>query len=120
MDLIICIHQLVGNTSALKLSYDLIRPFGVITSVGVHQSPLLPFTGREMYDKNVSLTFGRCPVRTIFPFALDLLRRRQDVFGTVGDEASLVEKVVSLSEAPEMYELFDKGSIGKIVFDPWA
>ena len=73
-----------------------------------------------MYDKNVSLTFGRCPVRTIFPFAFDLLRKRQDVFGSVGEETSLIEKVVPLDDAPEMYRLFEKGDIGKVVFDPWA
>lgn len=51
--------------------------------------------------------------------ALELLLRRQDVFGGVGKECSLVEKIVPMSEAAESYDLFNKGECGKILFDPW-
>lgn len=37
-------EQVVGYNPALTLSYDLVRPFGVIASVGVHQSEALPLT----------------------------------------------------------------------------
>ncbi|TFK46751.1 hypothetical protein OE88DRAFT_1666945 [Heliocybe sulcata] len=111
--------EIVGNNSALLLAYDLVRPFGVISSVGVHQGPQLPFTGRQVYDKNVSFEFGRCPVRAILPIALEVLLKRQDVFGGVGEAASLVEKIVGFDQAVESYELFDKGKCGKVLFDPW-
>ncbi|GBE83312.1 hypothetical protein SCP_0503600 [Sparassis crispa] len=111
--------EVVGNNSALKLAYELVRPFGLISSVGVHQEPPIPFTGREVYDKNVSFDFGRCPVRAMFPLALEILLKRQDVFGAVGEEASLVEKIVGFDEAKESYELFDKGECGKVLFNPW-
>ena len=42
-------------------------------SVGVHGEPPLPFTGRQCYNKNISLDFGRCPARAMFPPAFDLL-----------------------------------------------
>lgn len=109
----------MGHASALILAYDLVRSFGVITSVGVHGEAQLPFTGRQMYGKNVSLDFGRCPVRAMFPMALEILVKRQDVFGGVGSEASLVDKVVGFDEAAESYRLFDKGLVGKVLFDPW-
>ncbi|EPQ52406.1 hypothetical protein GLOTRDRAFT_14790, partial [Gloeophyllum trabeum ATCC 11539] len=111
--------EIVGNNSALTLAYELVRPFGVISSVGVHQGPQLPFTGRDVYNKNVSFEFGRCPVRAIFPITLEVLLKRQDVFGGVGGAASLVEKVVGFDQAAESYELFDKGKCGKVLFDPW-
>jgi len=111
--------EIVGNTSALELAYSLVRPFGIISSVGVHQEPPIPFTGRELYNKNVSFDFGRCPVRAMFPLALEVLVKRQDVFGGIGDDASLIEKIVSFDQAAESYELFDKGKCGKILFDPW-
>ncbi|KZT00734.1 uncharacterized protein LAESUDRAFT_665462 [Laetiporus sulphureus 93-53] len=111
--------EVVGNNSALTLSYELVCPFGVISSVGVHQEPPLPFTGREMYAKNVSFDFGRCPVRAMFPIALEILLRRQDVFGTVGETTSLIDKIVGLDQAAETYEMFDKGKCGKVLFDPW-
>ena len=49
----------------------------MIVSVGVHGEPLLPFTGRECYNKNISLDFGRCPARAMFPLAFDLLGESQ-------------------------------------------
>jgi threonine dehydrogenase-like Zn-dependent dehydrogenase len=113
------IIQVVGHNSALTLAYDLVRSFGCITSVGVHGAPQMPFTGRQLYAKNVSFDFGRCPVRAMFPMALDLLVKRQDVFGGVGEKASLVDKVVGLADAPKSYEEFDKGMVGKVLFDPW-
>ena len=57
----------------MDLAYDVVRAFGVIVSVGVHGEPPLPFTGRQCYNKNISLDFGRCPARAMFPPAFDLL-----------------------------------------------
>ncbi|KII90809.1 hypothetical protein PLICRDRAFT_39402 [Plicaturopsis crispa FD-325 SS-3] len=111
--------EIVGNNSALTLAYDLVRPFGAIVSVGVHQSPPVPFAGVQLYDKNVSFDFGRCPVRAMFPIAFDILVKRQDVFGGVGEYASLVEKIVGFEGAADVYEAFDKGKCGKMLFDPW-
>lgn len=113
------VKQIVGNNPALSLAYDLIRPFGVIVSAGVHQAPPIPFTGRQLYNKNVAFEFGRCPVRTIFPMAVDLLRRRQDIFAGIGEPTSLIDRIMSIDEAPEAYKLFDKGEVGKVIFDPW-
>ena len=45
--------------------------------------------------------------------------KRQDIFGTVGQPASLIDKIVDFSEAEESYRAFDKGEIGKVLFDPW-
>ncbi|PPQ77465.1 hypothetical protein CVT25_011335 [Psilocybe cyanescens] len=113
------ILEVVGNTSALSLAYELVRAFGAIVSVGVHGAPPLPLTGSQLYNKNVSLDFGRCPARAMFPPAFDLLVKRQDVFGGVGETASLIDKIVSFDEAVESYRAFDKGEVGKVVFDPW-
>lgn len=131
-----CAIQVVGNDSAIVLAYELMRPFGVISSVGelvpnftlpsliadqgVHTSPQFPLDGDTLYTKNVSASFGRCPVRAIFPLAVDLLVRRRDVLGGVGGEEALVERVVPLTQAVEAYDKFDKREWGKVVFDPWA
>jgi hypothetical protein len=48
-----------------------------------------------------------------------ILVRRQDVFGGVGEEASLIDRVVGFEGAAEIYAQFDKGTVGKVVFDPW-
>ncbi|KAI0087451.1 chaperonin 10-like protein [Irpex rosettiformis] len=111
--------EVVGNNSALRLAYDIVQPFGVISTVGVHQGPPLPFIGREMYDKNVSFDFGRCPVRAMLPMAARILLKRQDVFAGVGGKTSLIEKIVGFEEAVDTYRQFDKGLCGKTLFDPW-
>ena len=122
---------MVGNDSALKLAYDLIRSFGVISSIGmycnpslffflssspsgpgVHTSAHLPLSGGDLYDKNVSLSFGRCPVRSIVHDAYVVLARQKDALRQV------IEKIVPLSQAKESYEDFNKGIGGKILFDP--
>ncbi|KAI0050827.1 hypothetical protein FA95DRAFT_1555324 [Auriscalpium vulgare] len=106
--------EVVGNPAALTLSLDLLAPSGVISSCGVHQAPPLPFTGRTMYNYNVSLEFGRCSVRAVLGAAAGLLLRRRDAF------EGLVERVLPLSHAPEAYARFEKGEWGKVAFDPWA
>lgn len=55
---------------------------------------------------------GRCPVRSIFPEALQKLKEKQDLLGFMSD------KIMPLSEAVEGYDLFDKMKAQKIVFDP--
>jgi len=37
----------------------------------------------------------------------------------VGEPASLIDKIVGFNEAVESYRAFDKGDVGKVVFDPW-
>lgn len=54
--------EVVGLRSALKLGFDLLRPWGVISSVGVHNEDI-PWTGNQAYGKNLRIQMGRCPVR---------------------------------------------------------
>lgn len=92
-----------------------------INKTGVHQEEPLNISGRSLYNKNVSLTFGRCPVRAMFPFALDLLLKRQDIFSCVGEETGLVDLVLSMDDATvkDSYRNFEKGKCGKVLFKPW-
>ncbi|KAJ3079741.1 hypothetical protein HDU99_010185 [Rhizoclosmatium hyalinum] len=107
--------EAVGANSSLSLAYHLIRPFGVISSVGVHTSPTFPLTGDDLYNKNASLAFGRCPVRALLPLALGTLERRQDVLGKVGG-GGLIDRVVHVNQAVEMYKLFEERKVGKVLF----
>ncbi|KAF8251863.1 NAD(P)-binding protein [Wilcoxina mikolae CBS 423.85] len=76
------VMEVVGMESALRMAYEVVRPFGMIASVGVHNGEI-PITGSEAYAKNVRLVFGRCPVRAVFKDALEVLRRRSHLFGYV-------------------------------------
>lgn len=55
---------------------------------------------------------GRCPVRSIFPQALQKLKEKQDLLGFMSD------KIMPLSDAVEGYDIFDKMKVQKVVFKP--
>ncbi|KAF5615254.1 alcohol dehydrogenase [Fusarium sp. NRRL 25303] len=57
--------EVVGHADALRMGFDLLRPFGRISSVGIHNENI-PWTGNEGYGKNLSIQMGRCPVRSGF------------------------------------------------------
>ncbi|KAK2014661.1 alcohol dehydrogenase GroES-like domain-containing protein [Colletotrichum eremochloae] len=103
--------EVVGLSPALRTAFDIVRPWGVIASIGVHNGEI-PWTGTEAYDKNLRLQMGRCPVRAIFPEALALLEKRQDKLGFMFD------RIMPLDEAVEGYALFDQMKVQKIIFTP--
>lgn len=43
--------------------------------------PQIPWSGNEAYGKNLTLQMGRCPVRSIFPQALENLKKNQHLLG---------------------------------------
>lgn len=57
--------EVVGSSPALRLAYDLLRPAGIISSVGVHNGAM-PWTAQEAYAKNLRVLMGRCPARSRF------------------------------------------------------
>ncbi|KAH9873218.1 hypothetical protein J1614_005616 [Plenodomus biglobosus] len=104
------IVEVVGLSPALRMGYELVRPWGIISSVGVHNGEI-PWTGNEAYGKNIRVQMGRCPVRSVFEEALESLRRHQDKLGFMAD------KIMPLSEAVEGYDIFDKMKVQKVIFD---
>ncbi|KAK4243334.1 chaperonin 10-like protein [Corynascus novoguineensis] len=104
--------EAVGLSPALRTAYDIVRPFGSISSIGVHNSSM-PFTATEGYGKNVKIQMGRCPVRSIFPEALAVLAKAQHRFGF------MFEKLMPLSEAVDCYALFSEMQVQKVIFKPW-
>lgn len=75
---------------------------------------------------------GRCPVRSVFPQALEVLEQKQDLVGYVHRTLLLLnrkveaddglrfmfENIMPLSEAPQGYQLFDQMKVQKVVFKP--
>ncbi|KAL8881890.1 MAG: hypothetical protein Q9198_001006 [Flavoplaca austrocitrina] len=102
--------EVVGSSPALKMGFELLRPWGIISSVGVHNGEI-PWSGNEGYGKNLRIQMGRCPVRSIFPQALKKLKQKQHLLGFMSD------KIMPLSEAVEGYELFDQMKVQKVVFE---
>lgn len=102
--------EVVGLSPALKLGFELLRPWGIISSVGVHNGEI-PWSGNQAYGKNLRIQMGRCPVRSIFPEALEKLKQKQHLLDFMSD------KIMPLSQAVEGYDIFDKMQAQKVVFE---
>lgn len=99
----------VGHADAFMLGFDLIRQWGKISSVGVHTEEL-PLNSLMCYGKNVTMSFGRCPVRSIFEEALAVLVREQEKVGF------LCGTIMSLEDADQAYRNFEARKVRKLVF----
>ncbi|KIW79122.1 hypothetical protein Z517_08962 [Fonsecaea pedrosoi CBS 271.37] len=102
--------ELVGQSSALALAFDLLRPWGNISSIGVHNGEI-PWTGSQAYGKNLRIQMGRCPVRSLFQDALDMLVKKQDQLDFMTDN------IKPLSEAVKWYDEFNNMRVQKVVFE---
>ncbi|PKS12901.1 hypothetical protein jhhlp_000241 [Lomentospora prolificans] len=103
--------EVVGLSPALRTAFDLVRPWGVISSIGVHNAEI-PWNGVEGYGKNIRLQMGRCPCRAIFDDALALLEKKQDKLEFMFD------KMMPLKDAVEGYRIFDAMEAYKVIFIP--
>ncbi|EWC46170.1 hypothetical protein DRE_04548 [Drechslerella stenobrocha 248] len=101
--------EIVGSSSALRFAYDLVRPWGGISSIGVHNAEL-PFSGAEMYAKNLKLQFGRCPVRSVYDEALELLKDHYEKL------RFLTNNLVDVADAEVAYDKFDRAEVQKVIF----
>ncbi|THV53750.1 hypothetical protein BGAL_0043g00360 [Botrytis galanthina] len=106
-----CVIEGVGHADALRTGFDLLRPWGTIASFGVQQEDI-PWSGMEAYGKNVKSQFGRCPVRSVFPQAMEVLKKNQDKLDFMTD------KIMPLSKVVEGYDIFNKMQVHKVIFEP--
>jgi len=104
------VMELVGNSQALGMGFELLRPWGNISSIGVHNGEI-PWTGNQAYGKNLRVQMGRCPVRSLFEEALDMLAKKQDQLDF------MTENVKPLSEAVKWYDHFNNMKVQKVVFE---
>ncbi|KAH8656289.1 chaperonin 10-like protein [Ilyonectria robusta] len=103
------VMEAVGHTDALELAFDLIRPFGKISSVGVHNEQI-SFPGFALYSKNVTMAFGRCPVRSLVEETTPVLAKLKHHL------AFLCQDKITLERAPEAFELFETQKAHKFLF----
>ena len=98
--------ECVGTPTALRLGFDVLRPGGTISSVGVHHEAALPFSPGEAYDRNLTFRSGRCPARGYFPTLLPIAERHGPGLG------GLFTHRLPLAEAAAGYTMFADRSGG--------
>lgn len=100
------VMEAVGSPQAGKLAYQLVRPGGIISTVGVHTSPHFSFSPVDAYNKNLTYKIGRCPARHYMNKLLNQLGE-----GHL-DLSAFLAKQMPLSAGTEAYERFDKKEAG--------
>lgn len=96
------VMEVVGSDPALRLAVDLVRPGGIISSVGVHTQEKFPFSPIEAYNKNLVYKSGRCPA---YYYAEKLLK--EEVVQQYPIEEIITHRF-QLNEGVKAYEIFDK------------
>jgi len=106
----------VDRLDALNTAFDAVRRGGTVSIVGVYGGATDPLPMFQMFDKQVQVRMGQANVRAWSDDILELLNRDEDLLGV----ESFATHHLSLDEAPDAYETFQKKQDGavKIVFRP--
>jgi len=99
--------EIVGSSEASSMAMRLVRPGGIISTVGVHTTPFA-FTPADAYDKNLTFKIGRCPAR----YYMTKLTEKLPTFDT--QISSVITHEFDLAEGVEAYRIFDKKEDGCI------
>jgi threonine dehydrogenase-like Zn-dependent dehydrogenase len=94
------VMEAVGQASSLQLAYDLLRPGGTLSSVGVCTEKSFPFNPTQAYDKNITMKVGRCPARHLMPTLLPIVQQKKYDF------TAIVTHRMNLSEGVDGYKTF--------------
>lgn len=108
------VMELVGASEAMKLALDIVRPGGVISSVGVHTASVFPFSPSQAYDKNLTYRTGRCPARSI------MKRLLSEIVSGRFQTPPVITHSGGLADGPRLFRLFDRKEDGcvKAVLKP--
>lgn len=106
--------EVVGSPAATRTAVDLVRPGGVVASVGVHTEGHFAFAPSEAYDRNLTYRTGRCPARHYMEALLPLVVEGRFPLSAV------ISHRMALKDAPRAYALFDARAEGctKVVLTP--
>ncbi len=94
--------EVVGNLSAQQLAYDIVRPGGTLSVVGVHNSAHFAFSPTDLYNKNLTYKTGRCPVQRYLPMLIPVVQQKKYDF------TRIISHRLSLSEGVRGYRIFDE------------
>ena len=108
------VMEAVGTARAGKLAFDLVRPGGTISAVGVCSDERLPFSPLQAYDKNLTYKIGRCPARFMMDRLVPLVQQEKYDF------TSIITHRMKLKDGVSGYDIFanKKDNCLKVVLEP--
>ena len=106
--------EAVGSNSAVRLAIELVRPGGIISSVGVCNDEHFAFSPVEAYNKNLTYKIGRCPARFMMEKLLPVVQQKKY------NITSVFSHRMKLSEGVYGYDIFanKKDGCHKILLRP--
>ncbi|MEQ8425413.1 MAG: zinc-binding dehydrogenase, partial [Cyclobacteriaceae bacterium] len=107
------VMEVVGNSSAGRLAYDILRPGGIISTVGVCNDQHLSFSPADAYNKNVTYKVGRCPARHFMGQLIPVVQQKKYKL------TSILTHRLNLSEGVKGYDIFanKKDNCMKVVLE---
>lgn len=108
------VMEAVGSSASISLAFDLIRPGGILSAVGVCTEPHLPFSPTLAYNKNITYKVGRCPARYLMDPLTKLVQEKKYDF------TSIITHRMKLMEGAEGYTIFANKKVNclKVVMTP--
>lgn len=108
-----------GAAEGQRLAAAIVRPGGTVSVIAVQTAAAIAVGAVEAYDTNLTLRFGRAPVRAILD---DLLPSVVDGRLSIPVEALVTHPGRHLEEGPDLYRRFAEREEGliKAVFEPRA
>ncbi len=108
------VMEVVGSNAAAKLAYDLVRPGGIISTVGVCNDHHLPFSPADAYNKNLTYKVGRCPARYFMDKLIPVVQKKKC------NLTAILSHHMKLSQGVEGYDIFanKRHNCLKVVLEP--
>ena len=109
--------EAVGTPAAQQLSFQLVRPGGTISAVGMHTADQFAFSPADAYNRNLTYRAGRCPVRSY----LDRLVRDVEAGRLkIPVQQIVTHNCVPLGDGPSAYRMFSQrdDDCVKVLLDP--
>lgn len=106
-----------GTAASFAAAVEAVRPGGTIQVVAVPTRPTLDLSPVQAYDRNLTVRFGRAPVRSLLPAVLDAVA---DGRLRVPTDHVVSEPPLPLTEGPAAYRRAADPSAGsgKLTFAP--
>jgi len=96
------VMEAVGSPDAQKLAYRIVRPGGIISTVGVHTAGSFSFSPVDAYDKNITYRIGRCSARHYMDIVIPKIK------GWSRELDLVITHRMGLDQGEEAYRMFDR------------
>lgn len=108
------VMEAVGNASAEKTAFALLRPGGTLSVAGVHTASDFSFSPPDAYNKNLTYRVGRCPSRFYMERLVPVVLSKKYPL------TELISHRLGLKEGKSGYQIFSKRveNCTKVVLTP--